>query len=56
MPKLRFFVSSQNIEKWATNVVSPKETTQLRTVSNVSKVHIQLLSCLVLSNFRGFFV
>ena len=54
MPKLHFLVSSQNVEKGATNVVAPKETTQLTTVSNVSKTHIQQLGGLVLSNFRVF--
>ena len=54
MPKLRFLVLSQSVEKGATNAVSSKETTQLRTVSKVSKDHIQLLGGLVSSNVRVF--
>ena len=55
MPKLRFLVASQNVKNGATNIVVLKETIQLKTVSKVSKVHIQLMSGLVSSNVRVFF-
>ena len=55
MSKLRFLVLSQNVEQGATNSMAPKETTQLKTVSKVAKVYIQLLGGLVSSNGRVFF-
>ena len=52
MPQLRFLISSQNAEKETTNIVAPEETAQLKTVSKVSKVHIQLLGGLVSSTVK----
>ena len=55
MPQLRFLILSQNAEKGTTNDVAPEETAQPKTVSKVSKVHIQLLGGLVWSTVIVFF-
>ena len=52
-PKLGFFSSVSEFEKRA-NVMAKKETVQLRTTLKVSKVHIQWLGCLILSNIKVF--
>ena len=52
MPQLRFLILSQNAEKGTTNDVAPEETAQPKTVSKVSKVHIQLLGGLVSSTVK----
>ena len=52
MCKAMLFSFVQKRRKGGTNVVALKETTQPRTVSEVSKVHIQLLGRLVLRSVK----
>ena len=53
MPLTQFLVSSQNVKKGA-NATASKKITQLRTMSKVSEVRIQLPGGLIPSNIDVF--